>query len=230
MAERMRAGFAAANAQVIELSKESPTLKDMGTTLTAANLNGSRLVLGHVGDSRCLLLRDGHLAQLTEDHAVRSPDNYLTRCVGAGQESVQADIAHHRLQVGDRVLLVTDGLWNVVDEQEITRIAAVMEPQVAAEELVRQANRSGGPDNSTVLIVQVNSVDANVGDLHSVELSSVEVRQPSSLRPPDDSLVAAKWPWLLLISSLLLLALAVAKLYEVDPVGDLWRYLRGLLH
>ncbi|MHC4899958.1 MAG: PP2C family protein-serine/threonine phosphatase, partial [Planctomycetota bacterium] len=229
MADRMRGGFAAANRQVLELSRENPSLRDMGTTLTAANLNGSRLVLGHVGDSRCLLLRDGRLAQLTEDHAVRSPDNYLTRCVGGGQERVRADVAHHRLQVGDRVVLLTDGLWSVVGEQEIARVVRGTKPRLAAQELVRQANRSGGPDNSTVLIVHVRSVDANAGDLQSVELPSEEVRQPSNLRLPDGSLVAPKWPWLLLALSLLLLALAATKiLFEVDLADVLMSYLRGL--
>jgi len=228
MAKRMYAGFAAANRQVLELSKETPSLRDMGTTLTAANLNGSRLVLGHVGDTRCLLLRDGQLAQLTTDHAVRSPDNYLTRCVGAGQESVEADVAHHRLQVGDRVLLVTDGLWSMVGEAQIARIARTTKPQVAAEELVRRANRGGGPDNSSVLIVHVRSVDGNAGDMRSVDLPSEEVRQPSNLHVPEGSLLAPRWPWLLMALSLLLVAVAVAKIiFEVDLPDLLMRYFRG---
>ena len=229
MADRLTAGFAAATQQVHELSKESPSLRDMGTTLTAANLNGSRLVLGHVGDSRCLLLRDGHLEQLTEDHAVRSGDNYLTRCVGGGQKAVKADIAHHRLQVGDRIVLLTDGLWSVVDQAEITRALRSQEPQEAAQELVRKANLGGGPDNSTVLVVEVHSVDPNAGGLRTVDLPSEELRQPSNLRPPQDSLVASKWPWLLLAVSLVLLGLAGAKMiFELDLPDILMRYLRGL--
>ena len=228
MENRMRTGFQVANRQVLQLARESPGLRDMGTTLTAANLNGSRLVLGHVGDTRCLLLRDGRLARLTEDHAVRSPDNYLTRCVGAGQETVEADIGHHRLQVGDRIVLLTDGLWSVVDEEEIARILRTMDPQPAAEELVREANRNGGPDNSTVLVVHLNSVEVEPGGLLAVELPSEEVRQPSQLRPPTASLVAPRWPWLLLVLSLLLLVLAMAKMFfDVDLVQGLVRYFQG---
>ena len=228
MKDRLNSGFVAANRQVFELAKESPSLGGMGTTLTAANINGSRLVLGHIGDSRCLLLRDGRLAQLTEDHAVRDQDNYLTRCVGAGQKDVEADIAQHRLQVGDRIVLLTDGLWSMVGEEEIARTVRSNEPQVAAQELVREANRGGGPDNSTVLIVQVHSVDPNSGGLRTVDLPSEELRQPPNLRPPQDSLVAPKWPWLLLALSLVLLALAGAKIiFEVDLASVLMRYLRG---
>lgn len=226
LADRMRSGFAAATQQVLELSRESPSLRDMGTTLTAASLRGSRLVLGHVGDTRCLLLRDGEIAQLTEDHAVRSPDNYLTRCVGAGQQSVDADVGNHRLQVGDRILLLTDGLWSVIDDQEIARIARVMEPQLAAAELVRQANRAGGPDNSTVIIVHLRSVGPDPGPLHESDIPAEEVRQPSNLRPPDESLVAPRWPWFLLVASLALLVVALLKmLYGIDLIGDLARYL-----
>lgn len=225
MTNRMQAGFAAANRQVFELSRESPSLRDMGTTLTAANLNGSRLVLGHVGDSRCLLLRNGQLAQLTKDHAVRSPENYLTRCVGAGQERVEADVTHHRLQVGDRVLLVTDGLWSTVGEAELTRIARTTRPQAAAEELVRRANLNGGPDNSTAVIVHVRSVDGHAGEMQSVDLPAEEVSQPSSLRAPEGTLLAPRWPWLLMAASLLLVAVAAAKIvFDVDVLDLASRY------
>ncbi len=231
MADRMRAGFAAAHRQVLEISRENPSLRDMGTTLTVANFNGSRLLLGHVGDSRCLLVRNGQLAQLTQDHAVRSPESYLTRCVGAGQESIEVDVAHHRLQVGDRILLVTDGLWSMVDEAELLRIARNAQPQAAAEALVRRANRSGGPDNSTVVIVHVQSVDGHVGEMQSVDLPTDEVRQPSSLHARDGSLVAPRWPWLLTASSMLLVAVALAKiLFEVDLPDQLMRYLDGFSH
>jgi serine/threonine protein phosphatase PrpC len=225
MASRMREGFAAANRQVLELAKESPSLRDMGTTLTAANLSGSRLVLGHVGDTRCLLLRNGQLAQLTHDHAVRSPDNYLTRCVGAGQEAVEADVANHRLQVGDRILLVSDGLWSMVGEAELTRIARTAKPQIAAEELVRRANLNGGPDNSTVLIVHVRSVAGQPGEMQSVDLPSDEVRQPSNLQAPVGTLLAPRWPWLVMASSVLLVGVAAAKIvFDVDLPDLLMRY------
>ena len=169
------------------------------------------------------------LAQLTEDHAVRSVDSYLTRCVGAGQENVEADVAHHRLQVGDRVLLVTDGLWSTVAETDLVRTARMANPQAAAEELVRRANLGGGPDNSTVVIVHIRSVDGNVGDMQFADLPSEEVRQPSNLQAPEGSLLAPRWPWLLMALSMLLVAVATLKiLFEVDVPGLFMRYFRGL--
>src|SRR5262249_27794675 len=100
----MRAGFAAACRRVLELARESPALAGMGTTLTAVHLCGERMVVGHVGDSRCYRLRDGRFEQLTTDHAVRG-ENRLTRCIGAGRDHEDVDVAEHDLRPGDRLLL-----------------------------------------------------------------------------------------------------------------------------
>jgi serine/threonine protein phosphatase PrpC len=136
------------------------------------------LWLGHVGDSRCYRRRRGKLEQLTQDHslveeqlragqitaaqAAHSPmRNLITRAVGS-QATVEADIQSHRPQPNDVYLLASDGLTHEVDDEEISTIlAAIPKPPTArsltaaCEALITAANRNGGRDNITVLLVAV---------------------------------------------------------------------------
>lgn len=223
--ERMRACFAEAASDVFRLSRENPTLREMGTTLTIMNCVGQRLILGHVGDTRCLRVRDGEMLQLTEDHAISEPESYLTRCVGAGQREVEADVTEHAIRDGDRYVLLTDGMWGMMSEAEIRRLILTLPAQDAAEELVHQANRRGGPDNCTVVILFVRSMAAT--EFREVDLPTEELRQRALFRQPDRGLVVSRWPWVLLILGLLILALAVARLsFDFDPIGDFFDWLR----
>jgi protein phosphatase len=233
--ERMRACFAESVREVYEMSRENPTLRGMGTTLTILNYLGDQLVLGHVGDTRCLRIRDRECTQLTEDHAIKEPESFLTRCVGAGQREVEVDVARFEVRPGDRFLLASDGLWGVVPEAEIQRLVLALAPQDATVELVRQANRRGGPDNITVLIMHVRApapgsepgagaaAGAGIG-FHDIELPAEEQQQPALLRQPDRGLIAPWWPWALLVVAVILLWVGVAKaVWKVD----LWRDLVG---
>ena len=151
---------------------------------TAGNHTNSRasdpptLWLGHVGDSRCYRWRKGQLEQLTSDHslvgeqlragqitaaeAARSPmRNLITRAIGS-QAAVEAEIQSYRPQENDLYLLASDGLTHEVSDEEISgTLGAVSEPQTvqglaaACEDLIMAANRSGGRDNITVLLVGV---------------------------------------------------------------------------
>src|SRR5690606_17375011 len=143
----------------------------------------------------CLLVREGELRQLTEDHAVRGSSSYLTRCIGAGLEEVTPDLYHLELQAGDIVLLVTDGLWSMVEAADILRLTRVLPVQEAAEELVRLANRHGGPDNSTVLIFKIQSLGMEHTAMLEVDLPRDEVQEPVLLNQAR-SLVAPRWPWI----------------------------------
>lgn len=219
--ERMRRGFAEAVQEVYELSLENPHLRDMGTTLTVVNVLADKVVLGHVGDTRCLRARGGTIEQLSVDHAVRSPDNYLTRCIGAGQKQVQADVAEYEVNEGDRFILVSDGLWGVVAHDEILRVVQALPPQEAAEHLVRSANLAGGPDNITALVVHVTRAEST-GELKEVELPAEEAHQPAFLREPERGLVPARWPWVVLLLGLVLMVVGIAKLFlRVDLVAQL---------
>lgn len=149
-------------------------LQGMGTTATVALLTGNRLFLGHVGDSRAYLLRDGEMQQLTADHswvaeqaragaipaeqARLHPDrNILTRCLGASL-LVRVDRRIVPVQVGDILLLCTDGLTNVVSDEEIREaVRNHRQPQAACDYLVDLANQRGGPDNITVLVARLTA-------------------------------------------------------------------------
>jgi protein phosphatase len=164
--------IAAANEEVFARSAEDPSVSGMGTTLTAIVVRGTRATLAHVGDSRAYLLRGGDLRQLTEDHTLvgrmvkageLSPAeaethphrNVLTRVVGTEPE-VAVDATELGLMDGDRVLLCSDGLTGMVTEDQIKAILdTVPGAQEAADRLVRAANRAGGVDNITVVLLDV---------------------------------------------------------------------------
>lgn len=212
--ERLQRGFAAAARKVADAGEAVPALRGMGTTATALALTGDRAVVGHVGDTRLYRLRDDRLERLTEDHAVRAPENLLTRCIGAGRAEVAADHSEHDVRPADRFVLVSDGVWSVVDDATLARLAARGEPREAAEALVRQALASGGPDNATALVVEA---DPAVG--------ATEVDLPRDERPDDRS----SWPraaalpsavarWALLAIGLALLSYAGLRALGLDAV------------
>jgi protein phosphatase len=168
-----------ANDAIIERSATDPALSGMGTTLTAVVVaGGSRLLVGHVGDSRAYLLRDGNLQQLTDDHSLvgelvregrltaeqaesHPQKAIVTRALGTDSE-VDVDVYTVDVKVGDRVILCSDGLTDMVRERDIERIArSEIDPQRAAERLVDAANSAGGVDNITVIVLLVEDVDAD---------------------------------------------------------------------
>jgi len=159
-----------ANRAVFERSVEDRQVAGMGTTLTAALVEGDRIRLAHVGDSRAYLLRDGELRRLTEDHTLvhrmvtegeiseeeaegHPQRSVLTRALGVDM-FVDVDDDVVQVRSGDRLLLCTDGLTGMVSEDEIKEVLQdVADPSEAAERLVRAANEAGGVDNTTVVIL-----------------------------------------------------------------------------
>jgi len=159
-----------ANRAVFERSVEDRQVAGMGTTLTAALVEGDRIRLAHVGDSRAYLLRDGELRRLTEDHTLvhrmvtegeiseteaeaHPQRSVLTRALGVDM-FVDVDDDVVQVRSGDRLLLCTDGLTGMVSEDEIKEMLQhVADPAEAAERLVRSANEAGGVDNITVVIL-----------------------------------------------------------------------------
>lgn len=149
------------------------SLPNSGTTLTCGMIMGGRLLIGHVGDSRAYLLREGAEPQLlTNDHslvhrlmemgqltaeeaAVHPQRNVLYRAVGQGTP-LDVDIILQTLQRGDRLLFCSDGLWNLVPDPQLWEIlAAAATPQAACNQMVEAANAAGGNDNITVILVEV---------------------------------------------------------------------------
>jgi protein phosphatase len=163
----------AANLAVVDAAKQRPRLAGMGTTLTLAILDPSGSAsLGHVGDSRAYLLRDGTLEQVTNDHsyvaqliaqgtltaeeAEHHPyRSVLTRAVGL-DPAVDVDTHHINLRAGDRFLLCSDGLTSMVADAEIAAVVGSDQPiDGIADALIRLANEAGGVDNITVIVVDV---------------------------------------------------------------------------
>lgn len=212
--ERMRAGFREAHARVLESAAAVPALRDMGTTMTALWLGGGGGVLGHIGDSRLYRLRRGEWEVLTTDHSVKEGESLLTRCIGAGRAECEPEAADVDVRAGDRFVLCTDGVWNVVPPRDFAAFAGLSEPQAAAERLVRGALDAGGPDNATALIV--DAVDLAAGEPVEVDLPRRERPDARSLWPAAPSLRLPRWPLLLLLLSLLLLAWSGAGWLGLD--------------
>lgn len=166
--EALAEAISQANALIFRMARKNSDCTGMGTTVTAAFIDGHQLFWGHVGDSRLYLLRDGELRQLTEDHSLVSElvkngsitaeealthphRNILTRAVGT-DDHIKVDTGGLTLEAGDRLLLCTDGLTNMLADDEIRAVLAG-EGQAAAAELVRRANAAGGLDNVTAVVV-----------------------------------------------------------------------------
>jgi serine/threonine protein phosphatase PrpC len=159
----------AVNHEVALLGLRLSPEQGIGTTLTCGLVADGTCLLAHVGDSRCYLYRDGLLQALTEDHTVENemrqlggldglPESQrgaLTRCIGQPVTPVVA-VSRHELRVGDRLLFATDGVSRVLGDARLGEVLARrLPPQETLELLVELANRRGGPDNATAVIVQV---------------------------------------------------------------------------
>ena len=161
-----------ANRRIYEASLDNPLLHGMGATVVTAWLEGARLSLVHVGDSRAYLLRSGVLNRLTTDHSLVAEQvrrglikpeeshlskmqNVLIRALGV-QEQVEVDATEHILESHDIVLLCTDGLTRMVRDSEIaSMLLEDFDAQTSADRLVLLANEHGGEDNVSVIVVRI---------------------------------------------------------------------------
>jgi PPM family protein phosphatase len=164
-----------ANNHVLADAAEHPEVAGMGTTLTLAYAFGAELFVAHVGDSRCYLHRDAVLHRLTRDHtfveeAVRSgmlsPQqaathrwrHAITNAIGGQSKEVNVELHKLGLTAADRLLLCSDGLTNMVSDEEIAGVlATATDPEPACRNLVGLANEAGGKDNITVVCAFVDS-------------------------------------------------------------------------
>ena len=167
---RSRTRVQEVGAMLIARADSDPALAGMGTTLTAVRSLGRDLMITHVGDSRAYLFRAGTLHRLTRDHTyaqllvdvgqlapgdvASSPHRHLlTNALGGSITDVQVDTDRLRLENGDRVLLCSDGLTDLVDDATITGILkGTTTSKQACERLVQQALDAGGRDNVTVIV------------------------------------------------------------------------------
>ncbi|MGI4788717.1 MAG: Stp1/IreP family PP2C-type Ser/Thr phosphatase [Janthinobacterium lividum] len=170
----LRHAVGEANGLIYDTAQTIPDRQGMGTTLTAAVLCEDQLILAQVGDSRAYLLRGGAITQMTDDHSwvaeqVRlgtmtlaeaqvSPfRNIITRSVGTAA-SVEVDIFAQELQVGDTIVLCSDGLSGHLEPDEIQEIVQQQNPSEAALSLIEAANNRGGRDNITALVLSIRDL------------------------------------------------------------------------
>jgi serine/threonine protein phosphatase PrpC len=176
---RLASAIHLANRKVFETAASNPEQQGMGATLVAAWIDGPRLSIAHVGDSRAYLLRAGSMDQLTADHSlvaekvrvgILTPQeadaselqSVLTRAVGTNS-SVEVDTDEQALLVGDVVLLCSDGLTRMVTDPEIASLLLTStSAQESADRLVDLANDNGGVDNATVIVLRVVEKSAGI--------------------------------------------------------------------
>ena len=166
--EALREAVSEVNLILWEQQLEDSTLTGMGTTLTLLWPAGEQMLIGHVGDSRAYLLRDGELRQVTQDHsmvadmvrrgllseeqaATHPMRNYITRAVGT-EPTIQVDILSLPRQAGDRWLVCSDGLHGLVGRERLKELLSMDDPEEAADEMIREALDQGGRDNISLVL------------------------------------------------------------------------------
>jgi PPM family protein phosphatase len=172
---QMIGAIRSANSAIYRRTLQEQDKRGMGTTVTVLALLPRRYLIGQVGDSRAYLLRGGVLTQITTDHSyvqeqvdagrltpeearVHPYANVITRCVGSSGDVVP-DLFIGTLEAGDLILLASDGLTGMLEDEDVK---SVLERELSLEEMVHQliedANRCGGLDNITVLLVKIEEV------------------------------------------------------------------------
>jgi serine/threonine protein phosphatase PrpC len=159
------------NTKIWRKGQEDDRFREMGTTLVVLLALGPKAVLGHVGDSRCYRSRNGNIEQLTEDHSLvnsqvkegrltaeeareSSQKNIITRAVGTGP-AVKADLKIIALETGDRFLICSDGLSDMVVDERLGRVlGGPLAPDAMTKTLIKEANENGGRDNITAIVAE----------------------------------------------------------------------------
>jgi protein phosphatase len=179
--ERVAEALRDANRAVFERTRTERDKLGMGSTVSALLLSETKYVVGHVGDSRIYLVRDGQLYQLTKDHSLvqeqvdaglitpdqarRHPQsNVITRCIGMADE-IEPDVFDGEARVGDSFLLASDGLTGMVEDRRIQQLLlSRAKPERIVDALIQEANINGGNDNITAVVVRVLAVESTTTD------------------------------------------------------------------
>lgn len=172
-----------ANGEVARRATEDPSRRGMGTTLTAMLWSGDQAAFAHIGDSRAFRLRKGQLRQITEDHTIGklvSDADFLAPVLSRyldGRPDRSPDLGLRELRAGDRYLLCSDGLSPVMSPDVIREVLTSAEtPSEAVRQLVVQAEEAGGPDNITVVVVDIRDSDLEHQPADPVALGSASAK------------------------------------------------------
>jgi serine/threonine protein phosphatase PrpC len=230
--QRLEQRVREANSRIHDVSQEDRALNGMGTTITAAHLDGDELALAHVGDSRAYLLRDGELTRLTRDHtlvdelvrrgelteqeAAEHPQrSIITRALGP-EPDVEIDLRTHRVQAGDVLLLCSDGLTGMIGEDEVAQILAHAGGLGdAGRALVHAANEAGGRDNITVVLFRLEDVGGGIAAA-ALPTPPATAPKPPRVVPPRGSKERAHAP---LPRRVKLLAATLAAVIVIGALG-----------
>lgn len=167
----LRSGMEAANREVLKQSRIDSAMAGMGTTMVACSIAGDCAYIGNVGDSRLYLADEESMTQITQDHSLiaemvrmgeltpeqgrHHPDkNIITRAVGTSDE-VRIDFFDIKVQPGQKILMCSDGLYNMVSDSAIHEILKGNDEGNVAQTLVDAANEGGGRDNIGVIVIEV---------------------------------------------------------------------------
>lgn len=167
----LKGGIEEINLLIYKEQQKNELLSGMGTTLTVLWEGEKELLLGHVGDSRAYLIRDGQISQVSEDHSVVAEmvrsgaiteeeakhhpyRNVITQAVGTG-ETVQMQLCELKKKRGDKYLICSDGLYEYIDKEEMLKLLQYSPVDHAADTMLEKALEMGGKDNITLLIAEV---------------------------------------------------------------------------
>src|SRR4051812_11493207 len=181
---KLHEAVVAGNDTIAELVGQDPELEGMGTTLTAILFGGGRLGLVNIGDSRTYLMRDGVFNQITRDdsfvqslldegritaeEALTHPQRSLVLRALVGHEVIEPTLQVRETRIGDRYLLCSDGLSDVVGVEALTEAMKIPDRELCADKMIELALQGGGPDNVTVIVADVVDEDPNLTEAFSV--------------------------------------------------------------
>jgi len=173
--DQLKTAIQQANMAIVRYGEKKSAARGLGSTVTAVLIQNNNAYIANVGDSRTYLLREKKLAPVTRDHSLvarlvesnqitadeiytHPQRNLIYRSLGAGHKTVEVDIFHETLLPDDVLLLCSDGLWEMVRQQDLLRLLSEeSSPQKICDQLIDLANTNGGEDNITAVVVHVNA-------------------------------------------------------------------------
>lgn len=176
--EEMGKAYRLANTDLVYRIMANPEYKGMGTTMVVLSILDNQAIIGNIGDSRCYHIRD-NIKQITRDHSIaeelvrenaieRGSEKYqelkcqLSRAFG-GSKKIEPDFFEVDLQIGDYLLMCTDGLSNMVSNEEILEIVKKdLTIEAKVNELIDKANQNGGKDNICVILIYIDNIVGEV--------------------------------------------------------------------